>query len=66
MKPIANVHLYRFLPFQKGKNLTTKSAFIPASLTPSPSVLTVHWELSVRIILKGKYKLTVGKPKLRK
>ena len=34
------------------QSLISKSALIPASLTPSPTILTVHWELSVRICLK--------------
>ena len=34
------------------QSLNTKSALILASLTPSPTVLTVHWELSLRIYFK--------------
>jgi hypothetical protein len=66
MKPIANVHLYNFLPVQKGKKsyyqICLHTGHFDSTTNSSHSVLGAVPEG----LLKRQYKLTVGKPKLRK
>jgi hypothetical protein len=66
MKPIANMHLYRFLPVQKVKKphhqICLDTGQLDSSTNCSHSVLGAVTE----DLLKRQYKLTVEKPKLRK
>jgi len=66
MKPIANMHLYHFLPVQKGKKsyyqICLCTGQFHSTTNCSHSVLGAVPEG----LRKRQYKLTVGKPKLRK